>query len=142
MKSQKNVSSQRHETHTLPDAELEVLACLWRKGSATAAEVRRMMKKYRPMAHGSIATLLTRLQEKGLVARSKSYAGKAFLYTPAQTASKGYKSIISNLVDRIFGGKGIMLVTSILETNPPNKEELQQLQKLLDELREKKNKTK
>ena len=141
MKSQKNGTAQKHETHSLPDAELEVLACLWRKGSATAAEVRKMMKKYRPMAHGSTATLITRLQEKGLVARSKSYAGKAFIYTPTQTASKGYKSIISNLIDRIFGGKGIMLVTSILETNPPNREELQQLQKLLDELREKRKRT-
>jgi predicted transcriptional regulator len=125
------------DAHSLPDAELEVLACLWRTGEATAREVREMMNGFRPMAHGSIATLLARLQEKGLVTREKAPVGKAFVYRPVRRAAAGYRSILSNLLDRVFGGSSIALVTSLFETKPPTREELQQLEKLLDDLRNK-----
>ena len=64
----------------LPDAELEVLACLWQKGEATARDVREAMASYRPLTHSAVSTLLARLQEKGLVGRRKGPVGKAFLF--------------------------------------------------------------
>ena len=64
----------------LPDAELEVLACLWQKGEATARDVREAMAAYRPLTHSAVSTLLARLQEKDLVARRKGPVGKAFLF--------------------------------------------------------------
>ena len=120
---------------TLPDAELEVLACLWRHGKATARELRETMHGYRPMAHGSIATLLSRLQAKELVTRAKGPVGKAFVYKPTHRASTGYRRVINNLLQRIFGGNSIALVTSLFETKPPTQDELEELQRLIDDLR-------
>ncbi|MHC4716797.1 MAG: BlaI/MecI/CopY family transcriptional regulator, partial [Planctomycetota bacterium] len=42
----------------LPRAELEVMACLWEGGPATARRIRETMHDYRPMAHGSVMVLL------------------------------------------------------------------------------------
>ena len=52
-------------TVRLPDAELEVLACLKRQDEGTAAELRAELDRQRPMTHGSMMTLLGRLQCSG-----------------------------------------------------------------------------
>ena len=121
----------------LPDAELDVLACLWRHGEATARQVREALDHYRPMAHGSVATLLGRLQAKGLVSREKGPVGKAFVYTPTLQPRSGYRRVVRELLQRIFGGNSVALVTSLFETQPPTAAELEDLQRLLDELRKK-----
>ena len=55
--------------YNLPDAELDVLACLYRLENATVRQIREAIKKYRPMTHGSAVTLLKRLEEKSLVTK-------------------------------------------------------------------------
>jgi predicted transcriptional regulator len=129
--------SRTAEEYTPPDAELEVLACLWQLREATARQIREMMHGYRPMAHGSVATLLGRLQEKGLVEREKGPVGKAFVYRSTRKAEAGYRRVVKNLHRRIFGGNTIALVTSLFETQPPTQDEIRKLERLLDELRRK-----
>jgi BlaI family transcriptional regulator, penicillinase repressor len=124
----------------LPDAELEVIACLYQQDEATARQIRESMKGYRPMAHGSVDTLLKRLEGKGLVTRRKGPVGKAFLYKPTRNPGPTYRRVVQNLLERVFGGNGIALVTSLFETQPPTREELDALQELLDELRERNSK--
>ncbi len=119
----------------LPDAELEVLACLWQRGEATARELRELMASYRPMAHGSMATLLKRLEGKGFISKQKGATGKAFVYAPARGPKQTYRRIMKNLHQRVFGGSGVAMVTSLFESRPPTREELEELQKLLDRLR-------
>ena len=123
----------------LPDAELEVLACLWRQGKCTAREIREMMIGYRPMEHGSVATLLKRLESKSLVTKEKAPVGKAFLYQATHGPGPTYRSLLKNLSQRIFGGDRVALAASLFETRPPSAEELQQLQDLFEQLRQQKN---
>ena len=68
----------------LPEAEMEMLACLQRKGEATARELREALRPFRPLAHPSVVTLLQRLEAKGLVSRDKGNVGKAFVYQPTR----------------------------------------------------------
>jgi BlaI family penicillinase repressor len=129
--------TRREAQPRLPDAELDVLACLWRRGKATARQVREALERYRPMAHGSVATLLGRLQSKGLVSREKGAVGKAFVYAPTVRQRLGYRRVVRELLRRIFGGNSVALVASLFETQPPTSAELEDLQRLLDELRTK-----
>lgn len=123
----------------LPDAELEVMACLWQLREATARQVREAMLAYRPMAHTSVVTLLGRLEAKGLVKRAKGPVGKAFVYSPLRRPGKTYRRVIGNVLQRIFGGNGPALVASLFETQPPTPAEVDELQRLLDQLRQKAN---
>ena len=120
----------------IPDAELEVLACIYRKGEITAREIREELEPFRPMAHGSVATLLKRLEQKSLVSKRKGPVGKAFVYRATRKPSSTYRRVVQDLLDRIFGGNGVALVTSLFETNPPTPEEIDQLQDLLNDLKQ------
>jgi len=125
----------------LPDAELEVMACLWQLQQATARQLRETMATYRPMAHTSMMTLLGRLEAKGLVKRTKGPVGKAFVYAPLRRPGKTYRRVIGDILQRIFGGNSLTLVASLFETQPPTPGEVAQLQRLLDDLRKKKRST-
>ena len=119
----------------LPDAELEVLACIWRLGEATVRDIREAISPYRPLAHASVVTLLNRLEEKGLVRRRKAPVGKAFIYKATRAPSKTYERVVGDLVERVFGGDGIAMVASLLESQPISQDEIARLQLLLDELK-------
>jgi predicted transcriptional regulator len=119
----------------LPDAELEVLACLWKKGEATARDVRESMQNYRPLTHSAVSTLLTRLQDKNLVARRKGRVGKAFLYRATGRPKQTRRRLMGDLLERVFGGDALAVVSSLFETRVPSKEELDRLQELLDQLK-------
>ena len=119
----------------IPEAELEVVACLDRLGDATARQLREAMSAYRPMAHGSMVTLLKRLEDKGLVRREKGAVGKAFVYRCSPAAASTCNSLLARLRERLFDGDSVALVASLFESRPPDAGELADLQELLDELR-------
>ena len=121
----------------LPDAELEVLTCLHRRGEATARDIREALWDQRPMAHGSVLTLLGRLERRGLVARKKGPSGKAFVYMPTGRHTTALRPVMRRLVDRVFAGSPVDLVASLFETRPPTQQELDAIQRLVRDLRRK-----
>lgn len=68
--------------HRLPAAEAEVLQALLDHGPLLVAELRERLPG-RPRAHTTVLTLLTRLAERGLVAREPE--GKGHRYRAAGT---------------------------------------------------------
>lgn len=121
----------------LPPAELDVLQCLWEADGMTARQVREMLVQRRPLTHSSVCTLLERLSGKGFVTRKKGLSGKAFLYTAKVAPSKTRGQVVGGIVDRVFGGSGVDLVASLLETKPLTSSEIGQLQCMLDDLKAK-----
>jgi BlaI family penicillinase repressor len=121
----------------LPDAELEVLTCLHRRGEATARDIREALWDQRPMAHGSVLTLLGRLERRGLVTRKKGPSGKAFVYMPTGRHTTALRPVMRRLVDRVFAGSPVDLVASLFETRPPTPQELDAIQRLVRDLRRK-----
>jgi predicted transcriptional regulator len=119
----------------IPDAELEVLACLQQQGEASARQIRESMAGYRPMSHGSMVTLLKRLEAKELVQKKKGPTGKAFIYYPAKDSRQTLRPILKKFVRRIFGGSSLALINSLFESHPPTPEELNQLETLIAQLR-------
>lgn len=121
----------------LPEAELEVLACLWNAGALTAGEIRDQLDSYRPMAHGSVLTLLNRLSEKNLVKREKSGQGKSFAYRAVSGPKTTHRRLLQKLKQRIFGGSSVAIVASLLESQPTSPEEIEELKSLIERLEHK-----
>ena len=119
----------------IPEAELDVLACLQRLREATAREIREAMGGYRPMAHGSVSTLLKRLESKALVTKRKAPMGKAFVYRPTRGVKPTYQNLLKRIRQRVFGGDSVALVASLYESRPPTSDELQELERLLERLK-------
>ncbi|MEZ6031737.1 MAG: BlaI/MecI/CopY family transcriptional regulator [Planctomycetaceae bacterium] len=131
-KRQGKLASRSESCPEIPEAELEVLACLWKTEPLTAGEIREKLQAYRPMAHGSVLTLLNRLSEKQLVVREKSGQGKSFAYRPVQKPAPIYRRILGKLRQRIFGGSSVAMVASLLESQTTTPEELIELKALLE----------
>ena len=106
--------------HPLPNAELEVLASLYRQeGEATARQLRESMHPYRPMAHGSMLPLL-----------------KAYLYAPVHSPREAFRPLFNNLINRVFGGDCIALVDAALEFNGLTQGDLDRLSQIVERHRE------
>ena len=122
----------------IPDAEADVLAVLFDAEEATARTVREALAKKRPMAHGTVVTLLRRLEDRGVVKRRKADQGKAFIYRPTKAHGRTFGPAVSRLMQRAFGGHPAALVASLFETRPPTTAEIDELEALVDRLREEK----
>ena len=120
----------------IPDAEADVLAALFDAEEATARTVREALSTKRPMAHGTVVTLLRRLEDRGLVKRRKADQGKAFVYRPTRAHARAFGPAVSNLLQRAFGGRPTALVASLFETRPPSSDEIDELEALVERLRE------
>ena len=120
----------------IPDAEADVLAALFDAEEATARTVREALAKKRPMAHGTVVTLLRRLEDRGLVKRRKADQGKAFVYRPTKAHARTFGPAVSSLMQRAFGGRPAALVASLFESRPPSNDEIDELEALVERLRE------
>jgi len=121
--------------HKIPDAEADVLSVLFEAGEATARTVREALARRRPMAHGTVVTLLRRLEDRGVVKRRKADEGKAFVYRPTREHARTFGPAVSALMQRAFGGKPAALVASLFETRPPSAQEIDELEALVDQLK-------
>ena len=133
-RSRGGARKRRSTPEELPHAEMEVLACLWNRGAATAAEIREELAPFRPLAHGSVLTLLKRLGEKGLVSRRKADRGKAFVFRPTPRPQTAHQRILSRLTRRVFGGNPVALVASLLASQTPSPAEIAEIRELLNSL--------
>lgn len=121
----------------LPDAELDVIAWLWRHGPATARQVREGLAGCRPMTDGATVTLLRRLEQKEMLTRGKK-PGSPYLFTPTRKPQPTYRRLVRGLADRLFGGDSAQLVVSLFEGRPPTAEELDKIERVIDELKKRK----
>jgi predicted transcriptional regulator len=121
--------------HELPNAELDVMRCLWQGRPRSAREIREELESDRPMAHSSVCTLLRRLEAKGFVTHQKGSSGKAFVYSAAVPPTRTKRRLVGDLLKRLFAGSGVDLVAALFESKPPTEAQLDELQSLLNELR-------
>jgi BlaI family transcriptional regulator, penicillinase repressor len=126
---------------SLPDAELDVMVCLWQHGPQAAGKLRELLSAKRPMTHASISTLLMRLLDKGLVGREKGTVGKAFVFRALVPPNTIQRHLVGDLLDRVFGGSGVALVSTLLESRRPTSDELDELSALVDQLRKPKTRS-
>lgn len=89
----------------LAGGELEamVMEVLWDRGGwMTPGEVHEVLADKRPLAYTTVMTILTRLYEKGRLARQRD--GRAYAYTPVQSreeyAASRMESLLRDAKDR------------------------------------------
>lgn len=124
----------RQGDEPLPEAELEVLVRLHQAGEAEASEIRRRLAPVRPLSHASVMTLLGRLEAKGLVRRRKAEVGKAFVYSATRDPETTYRGVIGRVLERVFAGDPVALVSSLFGARAPNEQQLERLRSLVEEL--------
>ena len=115
------------------DAELGILAVLWERGASTVREVHEVLSQSAPgTGYTTVLKLMQIMMEKGLVVRDESQ--RAHVYSARVTQQKTQRQLVTDLLDRAFGGSPMRLAMQALSTKKSSAEELAELRQLLDTL--------
>jgi BlaI family transcriptional regulator, penicillinase repressor len=109
-------------------AELDILAVLWRLGTATVREVHDELGK----DNGYTTTLkqMQLMMEKGLLIRGERFGSHVYEARVAKEHTQ--RQIAGDLLKRAFGGSAKSLVMGALSAQPASREELNEIRGMLD----------
>ena len=123
---------------TLPTAaELDILAVLWRLGTATVREVHNELGK-----DNGYTTTLKQMQlmtEKGLLIRGERFG--SHVYEASVPKEQTRKEIAGDLLKRAFDGSAQSLVMGALSAQPASSAELAEIRKMVDRFAREKGRT-
>jgi len=117
----------------LSDLQLALMRILWDRGLATAAEVHEALHD-RGLAPTTVATLLTRLEKRGLV--SHSARGRSFVYRADVSEHEVRRSMLAKLTEFFFAGDPAALVSHLTGGARLDAQQLQEARGLIAARRE------
>ena len=110
------------------DRELDVMAVLWGRGSATVAEVRERLPD--DLAYTTVLSVLRTLEEKGHVGHRGE--GKAHRYFPLVERRVAGRSALARLIDTVFNGSPELLLTQLVSDRDLSDDQIKKLRRLMD----------
>jgi predicted transcriptional regulator len=115
----------------LSDLQLAVMRVLWNRGQATTAEVVADLAAQRGLAHTTVATLLTRLEKRGVVAQRRD--GRSWVYRAAMSEAEVQRSMVAGLVASLFAGDSAALVAHLVREDEVTPGDLAAIRARLEE---------
>jgi BlaI family transcriptional regulator, penicillinase repressor len=116
--------------HQLGDLQLAIMRVLWERGEATVQDVHQLIDLPWRRAPTTIATMLTKLEKKGVV--SHRVAGRQFVYRATVSEEEVRRSMVSELTKRLFEGDVSALVSHLIDEQRIDRQELAALRELLE----------
>ena len=113
----------------LGELQHAIMAVLWDRGEATTADVHEALRDDRGLAPTTIATMLRKMEDKGVVLHRVD--GRQFVYRAAVSEDQVRRSMVGELVGRLFGGDPKALVAHLVSENEIDPAELDELRRRL-----------
>ena len=111
------------------ELELLLMTALWRRGTATVADVKRDLQSERQLAHTTVATMMKVLEGKGAVVATKE--GRGLVYAPVLAKADYETRALEHVVERVFDDSPLALVRRLLGEGKLGPSEIGELKKLL-----------
>lgn len=121
--------SNRKTKHHLGDLQLAIMRVLWNSGTATAADVHRALFRERGLAPTTIATMLRKMEDKGVV--SHDLDGRKFRYRAEITEAEVRRSMVDQLAHRLFRGDVAQFASYLISEGGIDARELADLEELV-----------
>jgi BlaI family transcriptional regulator, penicillinase repressor len=122
----------KHGSPRPTDAELAILRVLWRRGPSTVRQVQEALGESQPTGYTTALKLLQIMAAKGLVDRDESQ--RSHVYRPRSGEDETQQQLVTDLMERAFGGSAQRLVMQALASKRSTAEELEAIRRLIDEL--------
>ena len=122
------------EAHqNLTRRERQIMDSIYRRGSATAAEVQGDLPD--PPSYSAVRAMLRKLQEKGHVGARQD--GPRYVYTPSVPRDEAREGAMERLVRTFFGGSPARAAAALLgmDGGRLEQEELDELERLIERSR-------
>lgn len=117
--------------HSLGDLQHAIMRVLWSSGELPVAEVHQALLLERGLALTTIATMLAKMEKKGVVARRME--GRGFVYFASVTEAQVHRSMVSDLTAQLFDGNAAALVSHLLNEQEIDRGELGEIKRLIEE---------
>jgi BlaI family transcriptional regulator, penicillinase repressor len=115
------------------ESELEILQVLWEKDQASVREVHEELLKTKDAGYTTTLKLMQIMYEKGLVARDDS--SKTHIYQASVSKEKTQQHLLGKMINSLFGGSSTELVLQALGNHKASPAELEEIQRLLNNLK-------
>lgn len=112
----------------LSDLQLDLMRVLWRGGDLSVAEVTEALAD-RDLAHTTVATLLSRLEKRGVVEARRE--GRILLYRPCVTEAQVRRTMVSSLIAQVFRGDPKALLAHLVSEREVAQGDLEKVRALL-----------
>ena len=116
----------------LTELQMRILQVLWERGSATVSDVRDALEGERGLAPTTIATLLTRLEKRGLL--DHDVEGRTHVYRAVVSEQEVRTNMVETLRDKVFGGDMTALVSHLLDARELEPGDLARVRDLLTQM--------
>lgn len=116
--------------HELTELQITILRHLWEKGEATVAEIWEALHAERGLAQTTVATLLSRLERRGIVTRRAEQ--RQYIYRALVTEAEVRRTMVGDLTERLFEGDVTALVNHLLTSREIAPGDLARLRAMID----------
>ena len=116
------------------ESELEILQVLWEKDKASVREVHEELLVSKDVGYTTTIKLMQIMHEKGLVKRDDSF--KTHIYQASVSKEKTQKHLLGKMINNLFGGSPAELVLQALGNHKASPAELEEIQQLLNNLKD------
>jgi predicted transcriptional regulator len=107
------------------------MRAIWTTERATTAAVHETVGTSRGLAYTTIATVLTRLEKRGLLRSQK--AGRERVFEAVVSESSVRRQMVSSFVGSLFGGDAPALVSQLVGDGEIDAEDLTRIRRMLKE---------
>ena len=115
---------------SLGDLQHAIMTVLWDRGEATTAEVHEALRPTRGLAFTTIATMLRKMEARGLVTHRQE--GRQFVFKALRDRSEIDRGMVGQLVDRLFGGDPLALVDHLIREGEVDFDQLDSLRERVE----------
>ena len=115
---------------TLSELQIALMRVLWRRGETSTTEVAQELADARGLKHTTIATLLTRLEKRGVVAQRRD--GRQLYYRALVDEADVRRSMVADLIGALFAGDAQELVAHLVQESEIAPGDLAKVRRRLD----------
>lgn len=112
--------------------ELSILKVLWEAGPHSVREIQKILDETKPTGYTTVLKMLQIMTEKGLVERDESVRPQ--IYRAKYSQEQTQRHLLSDLLQRAFGGSVKALVMQALASKKSSAKDLDAIEKLLDRI--------
>jgi len=113
----------------LSELQISVVRVLWRNGETSVTDIAKVLGDERGLKHTTVATLLTRLEKRGVVEQRRE--GRQLIYRALVSEPQVRRSMVADLVGNLFGGDSRELVAHLVRESELAPGDLENLRKRL-----------
>lgn len=123
------------ELPKISEAEWEVMKLIWKSNPVTSEEIIHLISDRMTWSAQTIKTFITRLIKKGAIGFEKR--GRTYYYYPLISEDKCIKSENEFFLKKVYDGALNMLFTKFLEEEELTLEQIEELENILKDKKEK-----